>query len=140
MAIALRPGAVPPTAMPLSRIVGPFIRLNAAPLPKCKNNKCGGNQEDDCANPLGHHGAPRSLCGPRLFRVALRSQPVDAAGSLHPFVDFGFALEPLDISRLGSRIFSEDLPIILGDPLHFEGDSGFAHTIEYAPSAPGRKP
>jgi hypothetical protein len=32
------------------------------------------------------------------------------------------------------------LPIILGDPLHFEGDSGFGHTVDYAPSGPGRKP
>ena len=76
----------------------------------------------------------------RSLRVALRSQPVDAAGSLQPFVDVGFALEALDISGFGSRIFSEDLPIVLGDPLHFEGDSGFAHSSEYAQSGPGRKP
>ena len=59
---------------------------------------------------------------------------------MQPFVDFGFALEPLDISRFGARIFSKDLPIILGDPLHFEGDSGFAHGADYAPSGLGRKP
>src|SRR3984957_15025874 len=77
--------------------------------------------------------------GPRSLRVALGSQPVDAAGSLQPFVDFGFALEPLDISRLGSGIFGKNLPIILCYPLHFEGDSGFGHTSEYAPSGPSRK-
>src|SRR5437879_2867131 len=32
-----------------------------------------------------------------LFRVALRSQPVDAAAAGQPFVDLGFALEPLDV-------------------------------------------
>jgi hypothetical protein len=52
----------------------------------------------------------------------------------------GFALEALDIPGFGFRIFSEDLPIVLCDPLHFEGDSGFAHTIDYAPSGLGRKP
>jgi hypothetical protein len=74
------------------------------------------------------------------LRITLRPQPIDAAGSLQPFVDVGFALETLDIAGIGARIFSEDLPIVLGDPLHFEGDSGFAHTTEYAPSGPGRKP
>ena len=47
---------------------------------------------------------------------------------MQPFVDFGFALEPFDIPGFDARIFSEDLPIILGDALHFEGDSGFGHT------------
>jgi hypothetical protein len=32
------------------------------------------------------------------------------------------------------------LPIVLGDALHFEGDSGFGHGIDYAPSGLGRKP
>jgi hypothetical protein len=75
-----------------------------------------------------------------LFGVALGSQPVYATASLHPFVDVGFALEAFDISGFGARIFGEDLPIILGYPLHLEGDSGFAHTSEYAPSGQGRKP
>jgi len=83
---------------------------------------------------------PRAFPGPQSLRVALRSQPVDAAGSLQPFVDVGFALEALDISGFGAWIFREDLPIILCDPLHFEGDSGFAHTSEYAQSSPSRKP
>src|ERR1700722_13521447 len=82
----------------------------------------------------------RAVRTPWSLRVALRPQPVDAAGSLQPFVNFGLALEPLDIARFGSGIFGEDLPIILGDPLHFEGDSGFCHTIDYAPSGLGRKP
>jgi hypothetical protein len=82
----------------------------------------------------------RAVWRPGSFRVALGSQPVDAAGALQPFVDLGFALESLDISWFGARIFREDLPIVLGDPLHFEGDSGFAHGIDYAPSGPGRKP
>ena len=82
---------------------------------------------------------PKAARGTQSLRVALRSQPVDAAGSLQPFVDFGFALEPFDIPGLDARIFSEDLPIILGDALHFEGDSGFGHGIDYAPSGLGRK-
>jgi hypothetical protein len=83
---------------------------------------------------------PRTARDAYSLRITLRSQPVDAAGSLQPFVDFGFALETLDIPGLGVRIFGEDLPIILGDPLHFEGDSGFGHTTEYVPPAPGSKP
>jgi hypothetical protein len=87
-----------------------------------------------------NYAVRQPLRAPRSLRVALGSQPVDAAGSLQPLVNLGFALEPLDVSRFGSRIFGEDLPIILGDPLHFEGDSGFGHVIDYAPSGLGRKP
>jgi len=83
---------------------------------------------------------PRAAAGPYSLRVPLRSQPIDAAGSLQPFVDVGFALEPFDIPGFDARIFSEDLPILLGDALHFEGDSGFAHTIEHVPPGQGRKP
>src|SRR5580692_1644038 len=84
--------------------------------------------------------SPQGVRNASSLRVALRSEPIDAAGSLQPFVDVGFALEPFDISRFDARIFSEDLPIILVDPLHFEGDSGFGHTTQYAPSGLGRKP
>ena len=62
--------------------------------------------------------------GPRSLGVALGSQPVYTAGSLHPFVDLGFALEAFDISGFCARIFGEDLPIVLCYPLHFEGDFG----------------
>src|SRR6202035_846979 len=41
LAIVLCSGAVPPAAMPLSRIIEPLIRLNAGPLPKRKNNEGG---------------------------------------------------------------------------------------------------
>jgi len=82
----------------------------------------------------------RTARGAQSLRVALRPQPIDAAGSLQPFVDVGFALEPFDIPGFDARIFSEDLPILLGDALHFEGDSGFGHTTEYVPPAPGSKP
>jgi hypothetical protein len=33
-----------------------FVWLNLLPLPKCKDDKCQRRQEDDSANPLGHHG------------------------------------------------------------------------------------
>ena len=59
---------------------------------------------------------------------------------MQPFVDFGFALESFDIPGFDAGIFGEDLPIVLGDALHFEGDSGFGHTTEYVPLAPGSKP
>jgi hypothetical protein len=46
---------------------------------------------------------------------------------LQPIIDFGLALEALDVTKLGARIVSLDLPLILGDALVFEFDSGFAH-------------
>jgi hypothetical protein len=33
-----------------------------------------------------------------------------------------------------------DLPIALGDPLHFENDASFCHAAEYAPTGLCRKP
>jgi hypothetical protein len=74
------------------------------------------------------------------LRVALRSQPVYAARSRQPFIDVGFALKPLNVPGLFSRILRQDLPIVLSNPLHFEGDSGFCHNAEYAQSGPSRKP
>jgi hypothetical protein len=59
---------------------------------------------------------------------------------LKPLVNLGFAGQPLDVPRFGSRILSEDLPIILGYSLHFEGDSDFRHEAEYARAGQGRKP
>ena len=61
------------------------------------------------------------------FCVALRPQPIDATSSLKPLVGFGLALEALDVAKLGARIVSLDLPLVLGDALVFEFDSGFAH-------------
>ncbi len=75
-----------------------------------------------------------------LLRVALRSQPIDAAGPLKPFVNFGFALEALDISRLGAGILGDDLPIALGDPLHFERHTNLSHACRYARSGQTGKP
>jgi len=58
----------------------------------------------------------------------LRSQPVDAAASIQPRVDLGFALEALDLARFKIRAGGDDLPVVLGNPLHFESDSGrFCH-------------
>jgi hypothetical protein len=62
--------------------------------------------------------------GGSLFGVALRSQPVDAAGSVQPVIDLGFALEPLDVPMVGARALRFDLPVILCDSLHLEGDAG----------------
>jgi hypothetical protein len=69
---------------------------------------------------------PASLC------VALRPQPIDATASLQPLIDFGLALEALDVANLGARIVSLDLPIVLGNALVFEFDLGFAHTAVIA--------
>jgi hypothetical protein len=74
------------------------------------------------------------------FRIALRSEPVYAARPLEPLIDFGFALETLDVANLGPRKVRLNLPIALGDPLHFENDARFCHRAEYEPFSPGRKP
>jgi hypothetical protein len=63
--------------------------------------------------------------------VALRPQPINATASLQPLVDFGLALKALDVA-LGARIVSLDLPLVLGDALVFEFDSGFAHAAVMA--------
>jgi hypothetical protein len=73
------------------------------------------------------------------FRVTLRSQSVDAARPLQPFINFGFTLEPLDVANLGPWIMGFDLPIAFGDPLHFENDTFFSHEAEYRRICQGRK-
>jgi hypothetical protein len=80
------------------------------------------------------------VSGVWLLRIALRSQPVDAARTVQPLIDLGFALESLDVSSLGAGIVSEDLPVVLGNPLHFKRDSGFAHANEYGSFGPDGKP
>jgi hypothetical protein len=64
--------------------------------------------------------------GPASFCVALRPQPIDATTSLQPLIDFGLACKALDVAKLGARIVSLDLPLVFGDALVFEFDSGFA--------------
>src|ERR1700674_3886601 len=59
-----------------------------------------------------------------LLRVALRSEPVDAAAARQPFVDLDLALEPLDVSNVGAGTVRLDLPVIRLDALHLEDDSG----------------
>src|SRR5207244_8075070 len=62
------------------------------------------------------------------LRVALRLQPVDAAGSRQPLVDLGLALEALDVADFGSGVMRLDLPVAFLDPLHPEGHArGFCH-------------
>jgi hypothetical protein len=46
---------------------------------------------------------------------------------LQPLIDFGLALKAFDVAKLGARIVSLDLPLVFGDTLVFEFDSGFAH-------------
>jgi hypothetical protein len=77
------------------------------------------------------------------FRVTLRSKPVYAAASLHPFIDVGFALQPLDVPNFRSGTVCINLPIAFGNSLRLENDSdtwGFAHEAEYDPPSLGRKP
>jgi hypothetical protein len=66
----------------------------------------------------------RSLC------VALRSQPIDAAGSVQPIIRVGLARKPFDVTNFGTWTVSVYLPIALCDALQLENhsDSGrFAH-------------
>ena len=69
---------------------------------------------------------------PASFCVALGPQPIDATTSLQPLIDFGLALKALDVAKLGARIVRLDLPLVLGDALVFEFDSGFAHAAVMA--------
>src|SRR5271156_58154 len=65
--------------------------------------------------------------GQSLFGVTLRPQPVDAAGTVQPLIDLGFALQPCDVASFGARILGDDLPIALRYALHFESDFEFCH-------------
>jgi hypothetical protein len=66
------------------------------------------------------------------FCVALRPQPINATTSLQPIIDFGLALKALDVAKLGAGIVSFDLPLVIGDAVVFEFDSGFAHVAVIA--------
>jgi hypothetical protein len=87
---------------------------------------------------------------PASFRIALRPQPINATASVQPVIDVSLALEALDVTKIGARIVSLDLPLVLGDALVFEFDSGFAHAAVMATfswrgqqgcsSRPGRRP
>jgi hypothetical protein len=82
--------------------------------------------------------------GSWLFRVALRSQPVDAAASRHPLVDLFLALEPFDVADVDAWAVRLDLPVTFLDSLHFEGDArgfGFDHAVNmrrFGPPDQGR--
>jgi hypothetical protein len=83
-------------------------------------------------SPFGLWMLSRQIVGrpaPASFCVALRPQPIDATTSLQPLIDFGLALEALDVAKFGARIVSFDLPLVFGDALVFEFDSGFAHAV-----------
>ncbi len=71
--------------------------------------------------------------GSWLFRVALRSKPVDAATSLHPFVKVSFARKSLNVANFLPGTVGLNLPIAFGYSLRFEYDSdarGFGHDPE----------
>jgi hypothetical protein len=72
-----------------------------------------------------------------LFRVALRSQPIDAPGALHPFVDFGLAGQALDVTNFDAGTVGLDLPVAFRDAFRLEDDSdsrSFGHGAKYVPS------
>jgi hypothetical protein len=69
---------------------------------------------------------------PASFGVPLRPKPINAMASLQPIIDLGLALKALDVAKLGARIVSLDLPLVLGEALVFEIDSGFAHAAVVA--------
>jgi hypothetical protein len=77
------------------------------------------------------------------FRIALRPEPIYAAGTLHPIVKVGFANQAFDVLNLRAGTVGLDLPIALRDAFRLEYDfdfRGFAHAAEYAPTRLGRKP
>jgi hypothetical protein len=59
---------------------------------------------------------------------------------LEPFIDFILARQAFDVANLGAWIVRLNLPIVLGNPLHFEYDTKFSHEAEYALVGLGRKP
>src|SRR5438105_15108474 len=67
--------------------------------------------------------------------VAMRPQPVDLAAVVQPLVGFCLALEALDVACFRSGILGNDLPIILGDTVQFEGYFCFAHAALCRPAA-----
>jgi hypothetical protein len=75
-----------------------------------------------------------AVIGRRLFRVALRAQPVDPPGALHPVVKVGFAGQPFDVADLSAGNVGLNLPLAFRDALRLENDFhfwSFAHEAEY---------
>ena len=67
------------------------------------------------------------------LRVALRSQPVYAAASLQPLINFGFALKARNVLSFGSGAVGLDFPVVLCLALVFEGNPRrFAHGTHMA--------
>jgi hypothetical protein len=69
--------------------------------------------------------------GLSLLRVTLRTQPSDAAITVHPLVDFGFAFETLNVNRLDTRTLGHDIPIVFGNSHRFETYFCFSHALCY---------
>jgi hypothetical protein len=75
---------------------------------------------------------PLAAMAARARCIILRSSPINATAPLQPLVRFGLALKAFDVAKLGARIVSFDLPLVLGDALVFEFDYGFAHAAVMA--------
>ena len=89
------------------------------------------------------NGDRKGVWGTLSFRVALRPEPINAPGALHPFVKVGFAGQSLDVADLGTGTVGLDLPVVLRNALGFENHAnprGLGHQAVYAPPPPGRKP
>lgn len=70
-----------------------------------------------------------NFLGCALFGVALGTQPVDAAPSIQPLINFGFALETLDDPVINTRKLGQDLPVIVGNSKHLERHSLLCHAV-----------
>ena len=67
----------------------------------------------------------------RSFRIALCPQPRYAAAPGQPFIDFSFTSKPSYVLSFYPWALSADLPIIVSNSLHLEGDAGFfAHSVD----------
>ncbi|MDR3420143.1 MAG: hypothetical protein P4L80_02695 [Xanthobacteraceae bacterium] len=59
---------------------------------------------------------------------------------MQPFIDFSFVRKPFDVSNFGPWIVGFNLPIVFGDPLHFENDTFFSHKGDMAVSGQAASP
>jgi hypothetical protein len=66
------------------------------------------------------------------FRVALRSEPIDAPASLQPLINFSLALKRFDVPNFDSGVVSLDLPVVFCNSVVLEGNPRrFAHGGQY---------
>ena len=89
------------------------------------------------------NGDRKGVWGTLSFRVALRPEPINAPGALHPFVKVGFAGQSLDVADLGTGTVGLDLPVVLRNALGFENHANprrFGHQAQYGRIGLARKP